>query len=136
MTSSIAHLLEATRTDMATYTGGQVRLGVPDGSEPGLYIFAHRFTQDFAARNLESVGMQGTVTRPICVYCLLMASPGNNYPALDEELRYLMEQPVFASDNDPVRITIEDMSARDLSRIFSGTHTTYRLAIPFLLKGG
>lgn len=135
MTPSIAHLLEAARAGITSFTGMNVTLGLPDDSASGLYIFAYKFAEDPVHRNINPEATQAVADRPICLYCLLMASPWNDYATLDMGLRCMTEQPLLKSNRGTVRIKIVDISTQDLSLIFKITHTTYRLAIPFQLQG-
>ena len=135
MAASINNLLETARAGMAAFTNTDVSVGLPDDSEPGLFIFAYRFAEDPVLRNLEARDPQGSVDRTICLDCLLMASPPGDYERLDEGLRCLTEQPLLNSNPGAIRVTIEDIDARDLSRIFANLQTSYRVVIPFQLKG-
>jgi hypothetical protein len=135
MRPSITNVLQTTRTSMAAATGLNVALGNPDDSIPGLYIFAHQFVDDATAHRSKPLGTQETTPEPICLDCLLMASPRDDFEALDEGLRCLRDQSILKSGNITVRVTLANISTEALALIFTSMPTTYRLVVPFRLEG-
>ena len=129
MTGSISAVLEEVRTVMASFTDAKVALGTPVDSEPGLYLFAYKFSEDISLRNVDASRAQGYL-----LHCVLMPHPPNDYALLDEGLGCLRERPVLASDESEIRIAIASLSTDELTRIFDSAGVRLRLAIAFEVK--
>jgi hypothetical protein len=134
MAVSISEVLEAARANIASFTDVNVSLGTPVDSEPGLYIFAYMFSEDSKIRNTPANLTEGQTDRSFVVNCLLMPSLSNGYVAIGEGLRGLTEQPILALGESTVRVSMSQLSAEVLARVFTSAGITLRLAIPFELN--
>ena len=129
MTKSVSDVLEEVRTAMASFTDAKVTLGTSVDSEPGLYIFAYKFSEDVLSRNAASSRGRGYV-----LHCLLMPHPPNDYAVLDEGLRCLREKPVLTSDEGKIGVAMASLSTEELTGIFDSAGVSLRLAIPFEVR--
>ena len=115
---------------MAESTALKVILGTPVDSEPGLFIFPYKITQDALNQNLPELEK---AKHGYKLQCLLMPNPSNNFKALDKGLKFLDEQPVLAPIEDPIRLTIIQMDIATLTSVFTSASFQLRLAVPFEL---
>lgn len=131
MILSLTELIETTRIKIAAFTGVNVTLGVPDDSEPGLYIFPYNFLLDLHAHIPPTRELESQTIPPYHVKCLLIPSPSINYPALDKGINYISANPVLESNGGTARVILENISTEELTSLFISAGVNHRLSIPF-----
>lgn len=130
MTLSLVENIEQIKRKISTFTGTNVALGMPDGSEPGLYLFPYSYLIDQLA--LRDNPMVET-TPPYLVKCLLIPGSFVDYVALNKALDFLWANPFLESNKELVKIMLEDISTELLTSLFISAGATYRLSIAFEL---
>lgn len=135
MTISITESIEEVRNIIATFTGAKVTLGMPDNSEPGLYLFPYNFFIDTHTRNTPTREgeREPQINQAYYVKCLLIPDPGSDYAALGKGFDCLVTNPVLGSNNETIRVIIENIPTEELTSLFISAGATYRLSIPFVL---
>ena len=130
----LAELIETYRTNIETFTGVNVTLGMPDDSEPGLFLFPYNFLLDPHMRNAPTRRMESQPSPPFFLKCLLVSSPSVDYVILNKGLNYLSTSPGFEFNNGKTRAVQESISTQELTSIFISAGSRYRLSIPFTMK--
>ena len=130
----LAELIETYRTNIETFTGVNVTLGMPDDSEPGLYFFPYNFLIDPHMRNAPTRRVESQTSPSFFVKCLLTCSPSFDYVTLNKGFNYLSTSPGFEFNNGKTRAVLESISTEELSSIFISAGSRYRLSIPFTMK--
>ena len=115
---------------MAESTALKVMLGTPVDSEPGVFIFPYKLTQDALHQNLPE---KEKAKHGYKLQCLLIPNPSSDFKALDKGLQFLVEQPVLVTTEDPIRLTIITMDTATLTSVFTSAGFQLRLAVPFEL---
>jgi hypothetical protein len=137
MKLSIATVLEALRSAIASEVRGGVFVGRPDDAVGGLYIVPVRYASSPLS---ERAGPMPGVRRPEPGYelgCLLVASPGDDFATLEDGIAFLRSRPVLAVGEETIRIVPADYSLGQLTRVFRGLGVSLRLALSFdVLVGG
>lgn len=133
MTLSITESIEIIRNKIATFTGVNVTPGMPDDSEPGLYIFPYNFSIDTHIRNVPARERESQANQAYYVKCLLIHSPSGDYGALSKGFNCLATNPVLGSNEETIKVNIGNVSTEELASLFISAGATYRLSIPFEL---
>lgn len=131
MNPSIADVLEAIRSQMASSLSLDVSLGVPESSSPGLYLYPFHFQETPSARNSPIRSATTSQTREMAIRCLLVGNPPDNLEVLGLGLDYLYEHAVLELKNETIRITISNMQPEELAKIFLASEMVYRLVVAF-----
>lgn len=128
MTLLLVEHIEVIKRKISTFTGTEVALGMPDGSEPGLYLFPYSYLVD---QLTFSENPMVETTPPYLVKCLLIPGSFVDYVALNKALDFLWANPALESDKGLVRVELEDISTEVLTSLFLSAGATYRLSIAF-----
>lgn len=131
MTLSLVENIELIKRKISTFTGANVTLGMPDGSEPGLYLFPYSYLIDHTFRNNPMVGTAPQTTQPYLVKCLLIPGSFADYVALNKGLDFIYTNPLLETNKELVKVVIEDISTELLTSLFISVGATYRLSIAF-----
>ena len=132
MTLSITESIEVTRNKIATFTDVKVTLGMPDDSEPGLYLFPYYFSIDI--RNTPTRERESQTNQAYYVKCLLIPNPSSDYTELSKGFNCLATNPILGSNEETIKVVIDFISTEELTRLFISAGVTYRLSIPFELR--
>jgi hypothetical protein len=134
---SVATVLEALRSAIASEVGGGVFVGRPDDAVAGLYVVPVRYASSPLSQR---AGPLPGERRPEPGYelgCLLVASPGDDFATLEGGIALLRSRPVLAVGDETIRIVPADYSLGQLTRVFRGLGVSLRLALSFeVLVGG
>jgi len=133
MTLSITESIEVTRNKIATFTGVNVTLGMPEDSGPGLFLFPYNFSIDTHIRNTPARERESQTNQAYYVKCLLIPNPSSEYAALSKGFNCLATNPVLGSNEETIRVSIGNISTEELTGIFISAGAAYRLSIPFEL---
>ena len=133
MSLQIIEGVEAVRNNMATFTGVNVNLGMPEDLEPGLYLFPYQLREDLSFRTQDkpAIEIDPQLNKAYIVKALLIPNPPNNYVALSKGFDALISNAVLESTERVHRITVDSVTTDDLTRLFISAGVTYRLSIPF-----
>ncbi len=137
MILSIAESIETTRQEIATFTGVNVTLGMPDNPEQGLYLFPYLFSLDTSSRslptNLPSRDEVSSIDQPYYVKCLLIPNSPIDYTALSKGYDFINSNPLLETNKGIFKFVFDNIATEELTRLFMSTGVTYRLTIPFII---
>lgn len=135
MIFSLVEPIELIRRKFSTFTGVNVTLGMPDVSEPGLFLFPYNFLIDKSGiRNSPGEETELQTAPPYLVKCLLVAGSAVDYLALEKGLNFIYANPVLESKQGFVRVVLEDISSEELTSLFISAGATYSLSIAFEMR--
>jgi len=133
MTLSIIESLETIRDKFSAFTGSNVKIALPDDSEPGLFIFPYNFAVDTQFRDIPAPVRVQKLNQDYRMSCLLVSSPPNDYMTLGKGYDCLISNPVVEANEGIIRITINAIPTEHLTGLFISGGSTCRLSIPFEL---
>lgn len=133
MVATIADVLEAARTHIASLSGLVTGLGTPIDSQSGLFILPYNFMEDQHVHN--NPRLPDTLVRQnLIVQCLLMPSPSDHYAAIDEGLRSLTEKSMIISGESKIQVIVSQLPVDELTQVLISAGISYRMAISFELR--
>jgi len=131
MILSLAENIETIKNEIAAFTGVNVKHGMPDDSEPGLYLFPYNFSVDPQFRNITTRDIKSQTTTSYHVRFLLIPGRSIDYVALNKGLNYISVNPVLETKRGAVRFILENVPTEELTSVFISAGVTYRLSVPF-----
>ena len=132
MIFSLVEPIELIKRKISTFTGANVTLGMPDVSEPGLFLFPYNFLIDKSGiRNSPIEETEPQTAPPYLVKCLLIAGSFVEYAALEKGLNFIYANPHLKTNQGFVRVVLEDISSEELTSLFISAGATYSLSIAF-----
>ena len=133
MTISITESIEVIRSNIATFTGVKVILGMPDGPDPSLYLFPYKFSLNTEVKLPPSFRVErGSQTNQAYnVRFLLIPNSSSDYATLSKGIDFLSANPILKSNEETIQVILENIPTDVLTRLFLSTGITYRLSIPF-----
>ena len=131
MILSLAELIETSKNKIATFTGVDVTLGMPDDSEPGLYLFPYNYLAEPLIRNIPTGEIESQTTPSYHVKCLLIPAQPIDYAALNKGFNYISTNPVLESSGGTVRVIPENISTEELTSLFISAGAPHRLSVAF-----
>lgn len=132
MILSIPEGIEAVRNNIATLTNLNIKLGMPEDSDPGLYLFPYTFQEFPIVRDLKAptIETEPQQHQAYNIKCLLVPNPSNDYTSLFKVHNSLNTNPLLVINETSLKIVVDNISTEDITRLFVSAGITYRLSIP------
>ncbi len=134
MILSLAELTKTTKNKIATFTGVNVTLGMPDDAEPGLFLFPYNLLVDPLIRDIPTREIESQTTTSYHVKCLLIPGQPIDYAALNKGFNYISNNPDLEFSGGTVRVTEENISTEELTSLFISAGVPHRLSIAFNMQ--
>jgi hypothetical protein len=133
MILSLAEIIESIDNEIAAFTGVDVTPGMPDDSEPGLYLFPYNFLAEQPVRNIPARETNSQTTPPYHVKCLLVPAQPVDYSALNKAYNYICTNPVLEFSGGTFRVIPENISTQELTSLFFSAGIPHRLSLAFYM---
>ncbi len=131
MQPSIESVLESIRAQVASCVEVEVFLGMPDDTNPGVYIVPIRYIETTAFRNFPSSRSDERSAPGYEIACMMVACPANDYAAIGSGIKCLQDHPVLETGNETIQFSISALSLEELTQLFVSMGISLRLSAIF-----